>query len=91
MSEQTPIDPAPAETTPKAKTVMDRVMLGVIAAMCLLFGLPMVYSTGTIVGAMFAGAMPSLWTVALAPIGLALVYAAIRMTMAALTPNKRAP
>jgi len=99
MSENTPVE-TPGETpdeTPssapaaKPRTVMDRIMFAVIALMCLLFGLPMVYSTGTVVGAMFAGAMPSLWTIALAPIGLALVYAAIRLTMVALAPNKRAP
>ena len=70
---------------------MDRIMFAVIALMCALFGLPMVYSTGTVVGAMFAGVMPSLWTIALAPIGLALVYAAIRLTMVTLAPDKRAP
>jgi hypothetical protein len=81
----------PTEPTETPKSAMDRVTLGVIALMCALFGLPMVYSSGVQFGAMFGGVMPSLWSVALLPIGLALVYAAIRMTMAVLKPNKRAP
>ncbi len=83
-----------SEITPNAapeRSVMDRIMLAVIAAMCALFGLPMVYSSGVQLGAMFGGVMPDLWNVALVPIGLALVYAAIRMGMAAVMPSKRAP
>tara|TARA_R110002126_G_scaffold10840_1_gene49422 strand:+ start:870 stop:1145 length:276 start_codon:yes stop_codon:yes gene_type:complete len=91
MSDEIPVG-SPEETpAAKPKSVMDRIMFAVIALMCAMFGLPMVYSSGTVVGAMFAGTMPSLWTIALAPIGLALVYAAIRLTMVALAPDKRAP
>jgi hypothetical protein len=86
MSEQTPIDPAPGP-----RSVMDRVVLGVIALMCALFGLPMVYSSGVQFGAMLGGVMPSLWAVALLPIGLGLVYAAIRMGMAAMASGKPQP
>ncbi|WP_417493654.1 hypothetical protein [Maricaulis sp.] len=86
MSGETP-DETPA---PKSKSVMDRVMLGVIALMCLLFGLPMIYSSGTVIGAMFAGAMPSLWALALMPIALGLLYAGVRLGIAAVMPNKRA-
>ncbi len=81
--------PAAPEANPKS--VMDRITLGVIALVSALFGLPMVYSSGTQIGAMFAGTMPSLWSVALLPIGLGLAFVAIRLGMAALTPNKRAP
>lgn len=85
MSETSP------EPAPKPKSVMDRVMFAAIALMCGLFGLPMVYSSGVVVGALFAGSMPSLWTIGLMPIGLALVYAAIRIGIVAVTPNKPAP
>ena len=84
MSEETPVEPKP-------RSVMDRVMLAVIALMCALFGLPMVYSSGVQFGALLGGVMPDLWNVALVPIGLGLVYAAIRIGIAAVTPNKRAP
>jgi len=81
-------NPGPA---PKPKSIMDRVVFGVIALMCLLFGLPMIYSSGTVVGAMFAGEMPNLWSLALAPIALGLLYAGVRMGIAAVTPDKRVP
>tara|TARA_R110000765_G_scaffold84719_1_gene163723 strand:- start:635 stop:910 length:276 start_codon:yes stop_codon:yes gene_type:complete len=90
MSENAPVETPEETPAAQPRTVMDRIMFAVIALMCAMFGLPMVYSSGTVVGAMFAGTMPSLWTIALAPIGLALVYAAIRLTMVALMPNKRA-
>ena len=81
----------PTEPAPKPKSAMDRVILGVIALMSGLFGLPMVYSSGTQIGAMFAGTMPSLWSVALLPIGLGLAFVAIRLGMAALAPDKPQP
>ncbi|WP_339748290.1 hypothetical protein [uncultured Maricaulis sp.] len=86
MSEPTPDAPAP-----KTKSAMDRITIGVIALVSALFGLPMVYSSGTQIGAMFAGTMPSLWTVALLPIGLGLAFLAIRLGIAALTPGKPKP
>lgn len=85
MSE-TPTGPAA-----NPKSVMDRITLGVIALVAALFGLPMVYSSGTQIGAMFAGTMPSLWSIALLPIGLGLAFVAIRLGIAAFAPNKRQP
>tara|TARA_R110000868_G_scaffold35549_1_gene127401 strand:+ start:57461 stop:57739 length:279 start_codon:yes stop_codon:yes gene_type:complete len=86
---ETPPSAPPA--TPPERSITDRVVLMVIALMCALFGLPMVYSSGTVVGAMFAGVMPNLWAIGLMPIGLALVYAAIRISWTALTPAPRQP
>ncbi len=37
---------------------------------------------------MYAGTMPSLWTVALLPIGLGLAFLAIRLGIAAYAPDK---